>query len=110
MITSPNIKNIHHNIHYKFLKKNFNEKHFRYYGVQLDSIKDSQVVGTLPRGELLNRFQSAAGYLYTHNDPWVCYLPPIEMMVVGGPVLFMKGSLLDDFFHKNAPFDRRITY
>ncbi|MEM1060710.1 MAG: hypothetical protein AAGJ97_00130, partial [Planctomycetota bacterium] len=32
------------------------------------------------------------------EDPRVCYLPPIESMVMGVPVLFRAGSLLDKYF------------
>lgn len=103
MVTCPVVKNRIYSRHYKFLKKHFNESHYRYYGAQHSTVKDPQVVGTLPRKILLKRFQLAAGYLYTYKDPYVCYLPPIEMMVIGGPVLFLKGSLLDQFFDSKAP-------
>ncbi|MEM8727771.1 MAG: glycosyltransferase [Chlamydiota bacterium] len=103
MLTCPIINNRFYRHHYKFLKKNFNENHYGYYGGQHSRVKDPRVIGTLPRQVLLERFRSAAGYLYTYRDPYVCYLPPIEMMVIGGPVLFLTGSLLDKFFDDQAP-------
>ncbi|WP_282010034.1 hypothetical protein [Nitrospina watsonii] len=103
IITCPNIDNPFFREHYQFLKKNFSEKHFLYYGVQISDVDDPQVVGTLAREKLIARFRRAAGYLYTYTDPRVCYLPPIEMMVLGGPVLFLKGSLLDRYFGEDAP-------
>jgi len=103
MLTCPVIKNIAYAKHYKFLKKHFHEPHYKYYGGQHSKVRDPQVVGTLPRKTHLERFQAVSGYLYTYQDPNVCYLPPIEMMVIGGPVLFLTGSLLDRFFDKNAP-------
>lgn len=102
-ITCPNIKNPYFQAHYKFLQANFGETYNRYYGVQLSKIADSRVVGTLPRDELLFCFQKSAGYLYTYTDERVCYLPPIEMMILGGPVLYLQGSLLDLYFKLNSP-------
>lgn len=102
-ITCPNIKNPYFHAHYKLLQKNFGESYYRYYGVQMSKINDPRVVGTIPREELLACFQKSAGYLYTYTDERVCYLPPIEMMVIGGPVLYLQGSLLDYFFKDNAP-------
>ena len=101
-LTCPNIDNPYFAEHYKFLKNNFNEPHFKYYGVQLREIQDSQVVGTLDREEQIRCFQESVGYLYTYSDR-VCYLPPIEMMLLGGPILFLTGSLLDKFFPIDAP-------
>lgn len=103
IITCPNISNPFFNEHYRYLKKNFSESFFSYFGVQMSDINDPQVVGTLPRQEQILRFQSAAGYLYTYTDERVCYLPPIEMMVIGGPVLFMEGSLLEKYYDTSAP-------
>lgn len=102
-LTCPNISNAYFYEHYKFLKRNFSQSCYQYYGVQLDKIKDPRVVGTLPRNELLSSFQHVSGYLYTYTDQRVCYLPPIEMMVLGGPVLYLKGSLLDSYFKSVSP-------
>lgn len=102
-VTCPNINNPFFRAHYDFLKENFSENYYRYYGVQLGEIDDSQVVGTLPREKQIEFFKRSAGYLYTYSDIRVCYLPPIEMMVLGGPVLFLEGSLLDSYFEPGAP-------
>ena len=102
ILTCPNIKNPYFAEHYQFLKNNFHEPHYKFYGVQLHETVDPQIVGTLERNEQILRFQQSAGYLYTYSDS-VCYLPPIEMMLVGGPVLFLTGSLLDKFFPEDAP-------
>jgi glycosyltransferase involved in cell wall biosynthesis len=103
IVTCPNINNAFFEQHYHFLKQNYSEEHYKYYGVQLSDVDDSQVIGTLGREDQISRFQRAAGYLYTYSDPRVCYLPPIEMMVLGGPVLFLRGSLLDRYFDVEAP-------
>lgn len=100
----PNIDNLYYRKHFHFLKKNFSDPHYRFYGVQLRNFKDPQIVGTLPREEYLSRFAASSGYLYSYTDGNVCYLPPIEMMILGGPVLFLAGSLLDRLFQdRHAP-------
>ncbi len=102
-LTCPNLTNPYYMKHYHFLQKNFYQEHFKYYGVQVSPIKKSNLVGTLSRAELISRFQQSAGYLYTYTEPHVCFLPPIEMMIFGGPVLFLAGSLLDKYFTYHAP-------
>jgi hypothetical protein len=105
LITAPNILgNPFHKAHYDFLKEFFYQPHFRYMGVQpLDSIEDPQVVSTLTRDQQLQLFRSAAGFLYTYRDPRVCYLPPIEMIVFGGPVIYLSGSLLSRYIGPGGP-------
>ena len=88
----PNIDNPYFEEHFKFLKKNFTEQEYKVFGVQISDQPDPMVVGTLSRDAQLDRFKSLAGLIYTHTEERVCYLPPIEMMVMGGPVLFLKGS------------------
>lgn len=99
----PNLSNTFFRQHYEYLKRHFGESHFKFYGVQLEKSADAQIAGSLPRGTLIQRFRHAAGYLYTYTDPNVCYLPPIEMMTLGGPVLFLRGSLLDKYMPDGAP-------
>jgi len=101
-LTCPNIDNEYYKNHYKFLKKEFGSPHFRLYGVQLNKVNDFQVVGSLTRNDQLEALRNSSGYLYTYDEPCVCYLPPIEMATMGGPVLFLRGSLLDRFFPQDA--------
>ena len=101
-LACPNILNPYYNTHFRYLKEHFEERMFRYYGVQVDRFSDPNVVGTLERAEQLKEFQTLAGFLYTYREPNVCYLPPIEMMTIGGPVLYMPGSLLDRYLTTNS--------
>ncbi|WP_157084618.1 hypothetical protein [Sphingomonas pituitosa] len=107
LISAPNIANIFHRFHYRFLKKHFYQNHYRYVGVQTKPIDDHQVLGTLSLAEVIDQFTCANGYLYTYSDPRVCYLPPIEMMVYGGPVIYLKGSLLARYFENRGPGECR---
>jgi glycosyltransferase involved in cell wall biosynthesis len=102
-LTCPNISNPYYNAHFKYLKEHFEERLFRYYGVQLEENPDANVVGTLSRERYINEFLSLSGYLYTYREPNVCYLPPVEMMVLGGPVLYLPGSLLHRYFEAASP-------
>ncbi len=102
-LTCPNIDNAYYAEHYKFLKQHFSSSCFRFYGVQLRDVpEDTQIVGTLARDEQLKALLNSAGYLYTYQEPCVCYLPPVEMSIMGGPVVFLKGSLLDRFHTEQA--------
>lgn len=104
MMVCPNIDNHYYHRHYLFLKEHFSDPCYRYYGVQMrEEITDTQIVGSLPRAQHLTAYQNASGLIYTYSEPRVCYLPPIEMMVIGGPVVFLPGSLLARYFGKNAP-------
>ena len=102
-LTCPNIANPYYRAHYDHLKAFYKRDYFRIYGVQLSEVDDPAVVGTLPRHVLIDEFTKMAAYIYTYDDPRVCYLPPIEAMIVGVPVVFVKGSLLDKYFHSDTP-------
>jgi glycosyltransferase involved in cell wall biosynthesis len=107
-VSCPNIKDPHYFCHYQQLKRNLQPETYKIYGVQLQSSADPQVVGTLPPEELTKRFLSSNAYLYTYTHPQTCYLPPIEMMILGGPVVFFRGSLLDKYFH-GTPAPGRVA-
>jgi len=83
---------------YKYLKSYFPSKNYKIFGGQIVQMKDPQVVGTLTRDQLLMRFCALRGFIYHYTESTVCYLPPIEFMTMGGPVIFEKGSLLERFF------------
>ncbi len=102
-LTCPNISNAYYQAHFNYLKAYFEQRCFRYYGVQIEENADPNVVGTLSRDRYLEEFLSISGYLYTYRERNVCYLPPIEMMVLGGPVLFFPGSLLHRYFNCKSP-------
>ena len=100
-LTCPNITNPYYNQHFRYLKSNFEERFYRYYGVQVDRFSDPNVVGTLDRHAQLAKFVKLSGFLYTYREPNVCYLPPVEMITIGGPVLYLPGSLLDRYLGQN---------
>jgi hypothetical protein len=103
MACCPNIENPYYQRQYRYLSEAFPEPHLRLYGVQRRPHTDPRVVGTLPRGEYLGRYRRASGYWFHYAHPTSCYLPPIEMMTVGGPVVYMRGSLLANSFENRGP-------
>lgn len=108
LVTTPNIAgNPFHLAHYQYVKEFFYQDHFRLCGVQLVDVDDEQVVGSVHRHAQLEMFARASGYLYTYRDPRVCYLPPVEMMILGGPVAYLSGSLLARYVGKGGPGEAR---
>lgn len=103
MTCCPNIENPYYVQQYRYLNAHFPEACIRLYGVQPRRHADTRVVGTLAREELLNCYRRSAGYWYHYDQPYLCYLPPIEMMTVGGPVVYMRGSLLARYFQSPGP-------
>ncbi|QCG92195.1 hypothetical protein [Azospirillum sp. TSH100] len=103
MVSVPNIHNPFFNRMYQHLNTVYPDPFIRIYGVQRADVGDPRVVGSLDRAMLIRHFQQSAGYFYPYQDRNVCYLPPIEMMTVGGPVLFAPDSLLHRFFGGDAP-------
>ncbi|MBD9356067.1 glycosyltransferase [Methylomonas albis] len=102
-LSCPNITNAYYQTHFRYLKEFFEQRKFRYYGVQLEPNADPNVVGTLSRAAFLSEFSKESGYIYTYRERNVCYLPPIEMMMLGGPVLYFPNSLLHRYFGFNSP-------
>jgi hypothetical protein len=104
MLSCPNIAgNPFFAHHFTELKRCFNHSSFRIYGVQPEKVSDPQVVGTIPFASVVSHYRSATAVLYTYRDPTVVFLAPIEMMIVGGPVVYLSGSLLDKFMGPDAP-------
>lgn len=88
---------------YRLLKRSFPAKGYRIFGAQKVPVNDDQVIGTVERPEFLRRLAQMRGFAYHYEEPTVCYLPPIEFMTLGGPVVFKNGSLLSRYFEAEAP-------
>ena len=48
-------------------------------------------------------------FVYHYAEPTVCYLPPIEFITLGGPVIFQDGSLLSRYFETDTPGRAKTT-
>lgn len=97
------LDNDYYNHYYKLIKKHFSDDQFKIFGSQILPVSDPQVVGTLERETFLKWFSQLRGFIYHFKDPAVCYLPPIEFMTLGGPVIFLNGSLLSRYFSLSPP-------
>jgi glycosyltransferase involved in cell wall biosynthesis len=98
----PNIQNPYFAAAYAEFSGRYPQRVFRIYGPQRAAPPDSRIVGELERAEFLNRLAEASGFFYNYKDR-VCYLPPIEMMQLGGPVIYVPGSLLSRFSGNRRP-------
>lgn len=92
------LDNHYYNQYYKLIKRYFSSEQFKVFGIQIIPVTDPQVIGTLKRKDFLAHFTKLRGFIYHYTEPAVCYLPPIEFMILGGPVIFLKGSLLSKYF------------
>ncbi|TGQ66892.1 MAG: glycosyltransferase family 4 protein [Mesorhizobium sp.] len=100
----PRVADIpYYSANYRQLKRYFPAKGYRIFGAQNVPVGDKQVIGTVERSEFLRRLTQMRGFAYHYGEPTVCYLPPIEFMTLGGPVLFQRGSLLSRYFPAEAP-------
>lgn len=89
---------------YGYINRFFSGEDFRIFGAQTVTSEDPRVVGTLERNEFLQQLSKLRGFVYHYTEPTVCYLPPIEFMTIGGPVVFQSGSLLARYFSgRNSP-------
>lgn len=98
-VSIPNLQDRYYRDHYNSFKKSYCNDYFKIFGVQPSTTSkllsdDSRIVGTIDRSKLLSYFQQISGYLYIYHSPSVCYVPPIEAIIIGCPVLYPKGSLL----------------
>jgi glycosyltransferase involved in cell wall biosynthesis len=103
MVNVPNIDWPDYRLMYQHLNEHFPGKYLRMYGVQPRQYDDFRVAGTLPRNEILRAYRKASGFFYPYQNFNVCYLQPIEMMTIGGPVVFAPSSLLERMMKGNSP-------
>ena len=100
-VSIPNIEDPYYSeVYHRF--QAYPEQFFRILGPQRGLPADPRVMGRMDRDNFLRRLGEFAGYFYPYTDN-VCYLPPIEMMQVGGPVVYLAGSLLARFGDPRAP-------
>ena len=98
----PNIENPYYAAAYSTFRAQYPQKIFEITGPQRTHPVDASIIGALPRAELLRSYATSSGFLYNYTDQ-VCYLTPIEMMEIGGPVLYAPGSLLARFYGGRTP-------
>ncbi|MBP0447018.1 hypothetical protein J8J14_19775 [Roseomonas sp. SSH11] len=80
---------------YEGAKATFAGVPHRIFGHQPRPVADPSVIASPPDDELLNLFASCSAFAYTSSEPRHLHYPPVEALVIGAPVLYLRGSLLD---------------
>jgi glycosyltransferase involved in cell wall biosynthesis len=81
---------------YRGIKETFGDLPHRIFGRQFGEIADAAVLPFLSDSELMDLYAGAAVFVYPSTEPRHVHYSPIEAMVVGTPVLFRRGTLLDE--------------
>ncbi|EDP46524.1 glycosyltransferase family 4 protein [Rickettsiella grylli] len=97
------LDNPYYRHYYNVIKKYFRGNEYKIFGIQIVPVPNLQVIGTLDRKDFLTALNKLSGFIYHYTEPTTCYLPPIEYMTLGGPVLFLKGCLLSRYFKNVSP-------
>jgi hypothetical protein len=80
---------------YQNIKRHFGDLPLRIFGRQVIPIDDPSVLHYLTDDELLDLYASAPAFVYPSREPRHVHYSPLEAMVVGTPVLYRRGALID---------------
>jgi hypothetical protein len=75
--------------------RDFGDLPHMFFGRQRAPVADPTVLPYLTDDELLERYASAPVFVYPSNEPRHVHYSPLEAMVVGAPVLYRAGALID---------------
>lgn len=76
-------------------KRDFGDLPHQFFGRQLRPVDDPAVLPYMTDDELLRLYASAPVFVYPSTEPRHVHYSPLEAMVVGTPVLYRSGSLID---------------
>ena len=80
---------------YQGLKRDFEGIPHKIFGKQYAKIDDGAILPYLSDSELVDLYRQAPVFIYPSTEPRHIHYSPIEAMIVGTPVLYMRGSLSD---------------
>jgi hypothetical protein len=80
---------------YDEMKRCFGHLPHRIFGRQLTPVEDPAVLDYLSDDALLDCYAAAPVFLYPSTEPRHVHYSPLEAMVVGAPVLYRHGALID---------------
>lgn len=80
---------------YQGIKRHFGDMPHRIFGRQGGPVGDEAVLAYLSDAELLDLYASSAVFVYPSAEPRHVHYSPLEAMVVGAPVLYLRGALID---------------
>lgn len=88
---------------YRRIKRSFGDLPHRIFGRQFGEIRDPAVLSYLSDEDLIELYASAPAFLYPSTEPRHLHYSPLEAMVVGTPVLYLRGTLLDRIAVERQP-------
>lgn len=80
---------------YDTLRRHFGDLPYRIFGQQLAPPADPSILPYVTDEALAELYASAAVFLYLHREARQIHYSPVEAMVVGTPVLYRRGTLID---------------
>lgn len=80
---------------YESIKKNFGDIPHCIFGRQFETVEDPNILSYLSEKELVELYASAPVFVYPSSETRHIHYSPIEAMVVGAPVLYLRGALSD---------------
>jgi hypothetical protein len=91
----PAISGLYYRSIYDRIKHHFGSLPHRIFGRQIQSVDDPAVLPWLTDEQLIQLYATAPVFAYPHTEPRHLHYSPLEAMVVGTPVLYMRGALID---------------
>jgi glycosyltransferase involved in cell wall biosynthesis len=88
---------------YAGIKRDFGDLPHAIFGRQPETVDDPAVLPYLSDSDLLKLYASAAVFIYPSDEPRHVHYSPVEAMVVGTPVLYRTGALIDTLAGSQLP-------
>jgi hypothetical protein len=85
----------HYRKSYTDIKETFGDLPHQILGRQTLALDDPAILGFISDAELFETYASTPVLVYTSTEPRHVHYSPIEAMVVGTPVLYRQGGLID---------------
>jgi hypothetical protein len=93
----------YHRANYDTIKRNFSDLPHTIFGHQSGPVTDPAVLSSPGDAALLALYCSAAAFVYPSTEARHVHYSPIEAMIVGAPVLYHRGALLDRLAGEGLP-------
>ena len=92
----PGIRDVgYYRVRYEEIKRDFGDLPHTIFGRQVAPVDDPSVLGYLTDDGLVDLYANAPVFVYPSNEERHVHYSPIEAMVVGTPVLYRRGALID---------------
>jgi hypothetical protein len=93
----------YHQAIYAGIKENFGDLRHAIFGRHQGAVDDPAVIRCPSDAEVLDLFAGAAAFVYTSPEARHLHYAPIEAAIVGAPVLYRRGALLDRLVGEALP-------